>query len=90
MLWIVLHRGRLGGLSNALVAFRGVGRKRDGCSFGSVLREPPDWVCCLPDLELADLMASVPTWRLRPLRFPTLAVGWLRELAGGGLDMAEC
>ena len=90
MLWIILLRGRFGDLSSALVAFGGVGHKRDGCSFGSVLGEPQEWVCCVPDLELADLMPSFPTWRLRQLRFPTLGVGWLRELACGCLNMAEC
>ena len=82
--------GGFGGLSSAPVAPGGVGRTRDGRSFGSVLGEPPDWVCCVPDLELADLMPSVSTWRLRPLRFPTRGVGWLRELACGCLDMTEC
>ena len=90
MLCIILLWGRFGDLSSAPVAFGGVGRKHYSCSFSSVLGEPQDWVCCVPDLELADLMPSVPTWRLRPLRFPTLGVGWLRELACGCPDMAEC
>ena len=71
MLGIVLLRGPFDALSSTPVAFGGHGRKRDACSFGSVLGEPPDWVCCVPVLELADLMPSLPTWRLGLLRFPT-------------------
>ena len=61
MLCIVLLQGRFRGLSNAPVALGGVGRTCHGCSFGSVLGVPPDRVCCIPDLELADLMPSVST-----------------------------
>jgi len=75
MLYIVLLRGRFGGLSSAPVAFGGVGRTRNGCSFGSVLGELPDWFCCVPVLDLADCMPSGTTWRLRPLTFPTRGVG---------------
>ena len=93
-LYVVLCIGNLqgcfGGHSSAVVAFGGVGGKRDGCSFGSMLGEPLDWGCCVPHLELAELMPSVPTWLLRPIRFPTWGVGWLCELACGCLDMAEC
>ena len=84
MLYIILLRGRFCGLLSAPVAFRGVGRKRDSCSFGSMLGETPDWVCCVSDLEPVDLMPSVPTWRLRWLRFPTWGVGWLLVLACSG------
>ena len=89
LLCIVFLRGRFGALSSAPVAFGGMGRKRDGCSFGSVLSELPDWVCCFANLELADLMPSVWTLRLYPLRFSTRGVGWLREFDCGCLDMTE-
>ena len=67
VLCIVYLRWHIGGLSSVPVAFGGVERKGDDCSFGSVLGEPSDWVCCVSCLELADLIPSVPTWRLRPL-----------------------
>jgi len=90
VLCIVLHWGRFGGLSSASVAFGGVGRTCHGCLFGSVLGELPDWLCCVPDLDLADRIPSSTSWRLRSFRFPTRGVGWLRELACGCLDMLEC
>jgi len=40
------------------VAFGGVGRTCDGCSFGSVLGELLDEFCCFPDLDPADRMLS--------------------------------
>ena len=70
-----------GGFSSAPVAFGGVGQKRDGCSFSNPLGEPLDRLFSLPDHQLADLMPSVPTWRLGPLRFPTRGVGWQCALA---------
>ena len=90
VLFIVLLRGRFGGLSTAPVAFRGGGRTCDGCSFGSVLGQLADWFCCVPDVHLANRMPSATTWRICPLRFPTQGVGWLRDLACGRLDMVEC
>jgi len=75
---------------SALLAFCGVGGTCDGGSFGSVLGERPDWSCCVCDLDLADRMPLGTTLRLCPFRFPTLGVGWLRELACGCLDMVEC
>ena len=90
MLYIVLLWVRFTGRSSDPVALGGVERMPDGCSFGSVLGEQPDSICCVADLELADLMPLVSTWRLRLLRFPTQGVGWLREFACGFLDMTEC
>lgn len=73
------------------VEFGRVGGKRDGYLKGCVLGGPPDWVCCVPDLEIADVMPSVSTWTLRPVRFPTRGVGWLPEFKWdcGCLDMVE-
>jgi len=90
VLCIVLLRGHFGGLSSAPVAFGGVGRTSDGCSFGSMLGELPDWFCCVPHLDLSDGMPSGMTWQLPLFRFPTRGVGWRRELACGCLDMGEC
>jgi len=90
VLGIVLLPGRFGGLSCAPGAFGGVGRTCNGCSFGSVLGELPDGLFCVPDLDLADRMPSGTTWRLRPSRFPTRRVGWLRQFPCGCLDMVEC
>jgi len=89
VLCIVLLWGRFGGLSSTSVAFGGVARRCDGCSFGRVVGELRNWFCCVPDLDLTDCMPSGTTWRLRRFRFPTPGVGWLPELAGGGLDMVE-
>jgi len=90
VLSIVRLRRRFGGLSRAPVAFAGVGRTCDGCLFGTVLGEFPDWFCRVPDLDLADHMPLGMTWRLRPFRYPTRGIGWLRELACGCLDIMEC
>ena len=89
VLCIVLLLRRSGALSSAPVALGGVGRKGDTGLFGRVLSKLRDWVCYVADLQLADLMPSVWTWRLRPLRFPTQGVGWLRELDCSWLDMTE-
>ena len=89
VLCIVLLWECFGGLSSAPVALGGVGRTCDSCSFSSVLGEWLDWVCCLPDLELADLMLSVSTWRLHPRRCRTRGADWLRELACGCLDLCN-
>jgi len=78
----------LGAPSSTPDPFGGVGR--DGCSLGSLLGLLPDWLWCVPDLDLADRMPSVTTLGLCPFRFPTRQVGWLRELAFGCLDMVEC
>jgi len=71
LLWIVLPRGRFGGLSNALVTFGAVGRTWDGYSFGSVLVELQDCFCCIPDVDLAACMLSGTPWHLHPFQVPT-------------------
>ena len=71
MLCIIVLRGRFGGLLSPLVAFGGVWRTCDGCSFGIVFGKLPDLFRCIHDLNLVDRSKLRMVWRLHPFRFPT-------------------